>query len=212
MSCSQLASTDTTEAHGDDDVTDTGTAVTTTVKPQKMTDEEAKNFAKLAQKAQGGDAKAMEALRPMLDKAGLWEFVGNLTRRVEESWLEAMTGQNKLIREGYERRVATMRSELLEAGDSPLERLLVDRVVMTWLQACQADAAYSHALNGDGHSLQQGTYHQARQDRANARHLKAIKALANVRRLLVPAVQVNIGRHQIINQGAPPDQHDEANP
>jgi hypothetical protein len=48
-----------------------------------------------------------------------------------------------------------------------------------------------------------GTYYQARQNSANARHLKAVKALATVRRLLLPAVQVNIAKQQIISQGSP---------
>jgi hypothetical protein len=112
-----------------------------------------------------------------------------------------MTGHNKLVREAYERKAADLRRELLASGDSPLERLLADRIVMTWLQVNHADTAYAVALKGDGHSFAQGTYHQARQDRANARHLKAVKALASVRRLLAPAVQVNIGRNQIISQG-----------
>jgi hypothetical protein len=96
-----------------------------------------------------------------------------------------------------------MRAELLAVGDSPLERLLADRVIMTWLQVSHADMTYSNMLKGDGYSFREGTFQQDRQDRANARHLKAIKALATVRKLLVPAVQVNIGRNQIISQGAP---------
>src|SRR4051812_18923874 len=66
-----------------------------------------------------------------------------------------------------------------------------------------APMSHNIALKGDGHSLAQGSYLQARQDRANARHLNAVKALASVRRLLAPSVQVNIGRNQIVSQGGP---------
>ena len=114
-----------------------------------------------------------------------------------------MTGSNDLVREGYERRAAELRRELLAAGDSPLERLLIDRVVVTWLQASHADATYANLLKGDGHTWAEGKYRQDRQDRAHGRHLKAVKALATVRRLLLPPVQVNIGRNQIISQGGP---------
>ncbi len=49
-----------------------------------------------------------------------------------------------------------------------------------------------HAL-----TLAQGDYHQRRIDRAHRRYLASIKALAQVRRLLTPAVQVNIAERQI---------------
>jgi hypothetical protein len=62
---------------------------------------------------------------------------------------------------------------------------------------------YAAMLKADGHSLALGTYYQTRQDSAHSRHLKAVKALATVRRLIVPPVQVNIGRNQIISQGGP---------
>ena len=39
-------------------------------------------------------------------------------------------------------------------------------------------------------------------DRAHRRFLQAVKTLATVRRLLVPALQVNIGKNQIITQAA----------
>jgi hypothetical protein len=46
-------------------------------------------------------------------------------------------------------------------------------------------------------SLKLGDYQQRRQDRAARRYLAAIKALAQVRRLLVPVVQVNIAERQV---------------
>jgi hypothetical protein len=114
-----------------------------------------------------------------------------------------MTGRHSLVREAYERTASEMRREMLAGGDSPLERLLVDRVIATWLQASHADTAYAVLLKGDGHTLAQGTYNQQRQDRANARFLKAAKTLATVRRLLVPSVQINVAKNQIISQGGP---------
>ena len=167
-----------------------------------LTDEEEKRFGKLIGPAQAGNEKALAELRPIIERAGMWPYIGNLARKVEESWLEAMTGRNGLVREGFERRMADMRKELLAAGDSPLERLLVERVVACWLQVAHADMAYATLVKADSHTFKQGAYYLDRQDRAHARFLKATKTLATVRRLLVPAVQVNIGKNQIISQGA----------
>ena len=177
--------------------------IAATVKPGTLTDDECDTLKRLLRPAQDGDGKALDTLRPLLDKAEAWGSIGDLARHAEEAWLDAMTYPNKLVREGYERRAADLRRDLLEAGDSPLERLLIDRVVVTWLQASHADATYASLLRGDGHTYQEGKYRQDRQDRAHARHLKAVRALATVRRLLVPTVQVNIGRNQIISQRAP---------
>ena len=177
--------------------------LTLSVDRDALRDDERRRLNRLLGPAQKGDEKALAELRPLIAKGDLWGSIGDLSRRVEESWLEAITGRNTLIREAYERRAAAMRRELLAAGDSPLERLLVERIVLTWLQVCHADAAYAAAVQGDGHTFREGTYQQDRQDRAHARHLKAVKALATVRKLLVPAVQVNVGRNQIISQGGP---------
>ena len=182
---------------------DASLAIPARVKLGSLSDAEHDEFKRLLGPAQEGDAKALARLRPLLDKGEVWRSLGDLARHVEEAWLKAMTDSNKVVREGYERRAAELRRELLAAGDSPLERLLIDRVVVTWLHASHADATYASLLRGNGHTYQEGKYRQDRQDRANARHLKAVKALATVRRLLVPAVQVNIAKQQIISQGGP---------
>jgi hypothetical protein len=177
--------------------------MTVAVDKRSLSDDDEKKIKRLLGPAQKGDEKAIAALRPVLDRVGLWQYLGDLTRRVEESWLGAMAGRNALVREAYERKTNEMRRQMLADGDSPLERLLVDRVIATWLQASHADTAYAILLKGDGHSLAEGTYSQQRQDRANARFLKAAKALVTVRRLLVPSVQINVAKNQIISQGAP---------
>jgi hypothetical protein len=47
-------------------------------------------------------------------------------------------------------------------------------------------------------SLRQAEFHHQRISKAQARYLTAIRTLAQVRRLGMPAVQVNIGHQQVI--------------
>ena len=47
-------------------------------------------------------------------------------------------------------------------------------------------------------SLREAEFHQAQNSKAQARYLAAIRTLAQVRRLGVPAVQVNIGQQQVV--------------
>jgi hypothetical protein len=64
-----------------------------------------------------------------------------------------------------------------------------------WLQVQYADTLVAQSQGKI--SLKQGDYQQRRQDRAARRYLAAIKALAQVRRLLGPVVQVNIAERQV---------------
>ena len=184
----------TTEANGGGDVSE---LTRVTLEPTGLTDGEEKRLVNLLARAQTGDAKALAEVRPFVERGGLWPVIGDLARRVETSWLEAMTGRNALAKEGYERRADALRRELLASGDSPLERVLVDRIIACWLQVAHADMAYAILLKSEGHSFRQGAYHQESQNRAHARFIKATKTLATVRRLLVPAVQVNIAEQQL---------------
>jgi hypothetical protein len=74
-------------------------------------------------------------------------------------------------------------------NSSPVERLLVERAVACWLHVQVADARY--ALDQKDMTLRQGDYHQRRMDAANRRSLAALKALALVRTLAVPALPIN---------------------
>jgi hypothetical protein len=77
-----------------------------------------------------------------------------------------------------------------------LERLLADRFAAGWLSLAVAEGTYHQALER-GLGQPDDTFHQQRITRAQRRYLAAIKALAQVRKLGVPAVQVNIGDKQI---------------
>ena len=54
----------------------------------------------------------------------------------------------------------------------------------------------------DRMSIAQANFLQARIDKAHSRFLKAIKTLAQVRKLALPALQVNIAKNQVNVAGA----------
>ncbi len=87
-----------------------------------------------------------------------------------------------LVRQSLMRKVADMKVELGGPVAPPSERLLVDRVVATWLLLAQADMAIAR-LKGGGASIAQLDLMQRHQERAQRSHLAAIKALATVHRL-----------------------------
>jgi hypothetical protein len=141
---------------------------------------------RLLQRAEGGDAEALPALRRFLDeRPGLWKEAGDLALQAERAWAALAAGPNRVVAEAIHRRLDALRAEL--AGPpSPVDRLLVERVVLTWLEATYADAV---SAQNAGRSLPpaQADYLQRRQERVQRRHLEAVKALAQVRGLLARA-------------------------
>jgi hypothetical protein len=163
---------------------------------------EEKNLRSLLERAQEGDASTLPELRKMLESP---EFVdrmgGDLAFQAERSFIEAAAGNNLLFKEALTRKMQMLRAELAGPSPTPLERLLVERVVACWLQVQDADVRYAQAKNL---SLEWSKHHQQRMDRAHKRYLSAIKALALVRKLALPVLQVNIARKQVNVVGAIP--------
>ena len=106
-------------------------------------------------------------------------------------------GENDVVQEAVRMKLAELRDELAGPEASSLERLLANRVALCWLQVHYADTAYAQRNHEATVSLELGEYYQRRQDQAHRRYLSAIKALAQVRRLLGPSVQVNIAERQV---------------
>jgi hypothetical protein len=148
-----------------------------------------------------GDAQALQVAKKLLTAvpALVTEF-GNLEQAAESALLSVLT-TDALSREIYSRKLAALRVELAGPTPTPLERLLVGRIVACWLQVQHADAQLAHT-EAQSITLKQGAYHRDRQDRAHRRYLQAITALARVRRLQLPTVQVNIAQQQIVANGA----------
>ncbi len=163
-------------------------------------DADSKKLDALLRKSQAGDGKA---LREMVDLYGdreeFWLQVGDYAGMVQKRILESQVGSNLLLREGIERRLQSMRLELAGPEPSPLERMLVERVVACWLQVHAAEMQF----NRGGISFEQAEHDQRVIDRAHRRHLSAIKTLAVVRRLHLPAMQVNIAERQVNVAGGP---------
>lgn len=154
-------------------------------------------FLALVDKANAGDERAARALRPKLDLVPtLAEQLGNFAEIVGAAIITAITSEQLALAEALAWKMNALRAELAQPSDSPLERLLVDRVVLCWLQVHQAEGLYAQ---------RQGTLDidwsdafQRRIDRAQRRYLQAIRTLAQVRRLAAPTtVQINVGKQQV---------------
>jgi hypothetical protein len=154
----------------------------------------------LVQRAQQGDENVLPELRQVLDAhPEFWQRCGDLALQAQTAWLQLVSGKDLLLRESLQRKLEQTKAELAGTDPSVLERLLVQRVLSTWLQAEYADAMYARAKPNSS------ARHQAlqrRQNSAQQRHLQAIKMLVTVRKLLSPAQATGEAQPRLFTPGA----------
>ena len=148
----------------------------------------------LIERASKGDRKALAELGPALDDlSDLVSSLGNVARHVENATLDRLAGENILIRDTARRHVANIRKGLAGEDPTPLETLLIENIGAAWLwmQYC--------AFQVSTQPGEWGLFWDKRADHATRRYLAAVKTLAQVRRLALPAVlaQINIGEKQV---------------
>ncbi len=146
-----------------------------------------KELRKIVQRARQGDEATLPVLRELLKNPATVDMLGgNLARQAEHSLINALVGEDLAWKYALVRKLELLRAELGGPNPTPVERLLVERVVACWLQVQDADVRYTQAKNP---ALEWGDYYQRRMDRAHKRYLSALKALALVRKLAVPVLQ-----------------------
>ena len=155
-----------------------------------------KELKALMVRAHDGDEGALPKLREILDVApSLARELLDPAKVAERSAVGLYSSKEDLLaREAIPRVLEQMRAELGGEAPTPLERMLVERVVATWLQVQCYETLY--AQNATKMTMAWGEHHQRRIDRAHNRHLSAIRTLAQIRRT-GHAVQINIAEKQI---------------
>jgi hypothetical protein len=153
----------------------------------------------LLERAQRGDETTLPALREMLKEPHILNACGNLAAHAENNLIHKYSGKDLAVKEGLRRKMESLRAELAGPAPTPLERLLVERVVACWVHLYHLETIYA---GKESMSLELGAYYQRSLSAAHNRYLSAIKTLAVVRRLALPVLQVNIARKQV-NVAAP---------
>jgi hypothetical protein len=100
-----------------------------------------------AKLADRGNQKALAVTRKLFDMfPTMWDDYGSLAAAAEGALVDLYAGQSVLTREALRKRLAEMRARLAGPEASPLEQLLVERVVACWLHSYHADFDYARAL------------------------------------------------------------------
>jgi hypothetical protein len=178
-----------------------------------------------AEIAQSGQAEALEQARKMADrlvatvnaqkptKAQLAELrqaledapelvsdLGDISRQLKYKIVHSLAPQPGL-HIAVKKQAEQIAKELGIEQASPLERLLIDQVVIAWLRWQAVEWTYQNNFE-QSITLTKGIYLEKRLTAAHRRYLQAIESLARVRRLLARApVQINIAQQQIVQNG-----------
>jgi hypothetical protein len=136
----------------------------------------------LVSRARQGDESVVPHLVEMLDeRPEVARYFGDLSRHVREAWLKRVAQGDVYLRECLRRSLEEMRQELAGPAPTLLERLLVDRLLVTWLQVQHADGQEALAIGGP---VKLAEFRMKRADRLNRRFANAVGALATLRKLL----------------------------
>lgn len=172
-------------------------ASSTAVATTRWQDLSPKERERLVSNAQSGDRQAMYKV---MDGAAEDEHLRNTLLNLPQHAREYLVGtvygtNNHLMRQMLVTKASILEDQLKADGKpSALEQMLIERVATCWLAASLADLEVEKLMQS-GISLTKAAFHEQRRERAHARHLSAMLALAKVRRLLAPVVaQVNIAQ------------------
>lgn len=142
---------------------------------------------RLLLRAQSGDLSSLPDLRTLLDnRRDLWERVGDLADHAELTLLRLIANQDLFFMESVKHKLTELKAELAGPTPTPLEKLLVDRIGVCWLQVHHADLDAANARVKDQGATCVSLYAQKRLDSVHKRYLFAVKQLAVVRKLLKP--------------------------
>lgn len=145
-------------------------------------------------RAQKGDESARAEMREIIARHGPHGMrpLGEIAR---DDLLKKMAGQSIALEEDVRFQMESVRAQLVEPGSGPLEWLLADRIALCWLHLHYFEALWAQSL-GEVSKKQSAQYEQCLES-AHRRYLSAIRSLAQVRRLQLPSVQLNLANQQI---------------
>ena len=142
----------------------------------------------LLQRASRGDAAAYEEIRRKYPKDAEFYLQKLIDHRLQARASD--NHQNLLLSNSVMDVINVTCKSVHEKTDGPIERILIDRLAMYAAEASVADLEHVTACLHDPGSAERL---DRRRDRAHRRLIETLQALAKIRRLNRPSVQVNVG-------------------
>ncbi len=120
-------------------------------------------------------------------------LLADLGTRAQGDILKRVVKDDPLAATAFARQIELMTSELEGAHPTELEKQLAKRIVLEWLLLTYFEATL--AVNLDSSTWT--PYYEKRVESAQRRYLASIKTLAQIRKLQVQNVQINVAQNQV---------------
>lgn len=138
--------------------------------------------------------RLQKALRELPD---LWKATGDLAHCAAQATIDKNLSASPLMMESVKAGHIATRKELGYETAPPLEKMLAEHIALCWLRLQIAELKYNRATNEDNVTYERANHWDRRLAAAQRRYLHACEALARIRRMNLPVVQVNVGEKQI---------------
>ena len=153
---------------------------TMTPQSQPMTQAGLIELRTLIDKAKAGDRTALPRLREYLDiNPNLWQLQGNIGVQAQAAWVKLIAGSNLYLQEVTVRKINAMKREYVGKNPTPMESLLVERIIMAWLQLAYVEACEAQHPETN---IRWAEFQLKRQAQAEKQLRSAIDALNNLRK------------------------------
>jgi hypothetical protein len=154
--------------------------------------------------AKNPDPKAVERLRQFAVQTPGFFSANSTTQSIRQQLVEKIS--QGVSRAMMLAEVDVLKKQLDYDAAPPLEQLLIDHILTVRLRLIHAEAAYNTRVVNESSTFKMGEYWDNLLSSTQARFIRAIEALARVRRLArnTPALQLNIahkGGKQVNVQG-----------
>jgi hypothetical protein len=158
-----------------------------------------RDIGELLERASKGDQSCLPEVRELLadpeSGPGWLETYGSSAEWLRQSIVRSAANGHVLAREAILQKLDAIQAELAGPNPTSMERLLAERASLCWFIVHWYEDSFVEGI--DDMSLRQAVFHQGRIDKAHARLLSAIRTLAQVRKLALPTLQLNIARNQV---------------
>jgi hypothetical protein len=139
------------------------------------------------------DRQALQ--KAFIDHPGLWLVVGDQAHNAATHLIDIANGPESWkmsLRRGWDE----LQEELGAVEAPPLEKLLIQQVALAWMRLNYVEYANAETSTG-GYTANRADYWEKRLNAAQRRFLRACETLARIRKMNLPAIQVNIAEKQI---------------
>ena len=126
----------------------------------------------------------------------LWTYAGNVVEQAAYNLVDSVSGKGTMLATALKEGLSQMPRDLALPTDGPLEQLLIQQVVLCWMRYGQVEYTYTTKMSSSS-TFEQLRYWEQRLNAAQRRYLRAVETLARVRKLQLPAMQINIAGQQV---------------